>query len=166
MVLVLPIAATFVVWAHHRLGALANSSPVVFALQQLPAQVANWVEANGNVRPAFAAWPVITRDVCWARNPSFWSRAGIAVAIGVFRKPLPYLTYSFRSSRWAGFWRFAAYGQHAPTTFSSSVLHHGDPARHLYRHPLLDAIRRFQCIRRTRRIGMALFAHRYSLRCP
>lgn len=113
MVLVLPIAATFVVWAIIGWVLAGELFAQLSSRYGNAAQVANWVEANGNVRPAFAAWPVIAGRLL-GTQPLVLVAAGIAVAIGVFRKRYDLLVPVVTMGPILA---FAAYGQHAPTTF-------------------------------------------------
>lgn len=113
LVLVLPIAVTFVVWAITGWVLADELFAQLSSRYGNAAQVANSVEAQGGVRPAFTDWPVIAGRL-FAMQPFAVFASGLAVSIGLIRKRYDLL---IPVAVMAPILVFAVYGQHAPTTF-------------------------------------------------
>jgi len=113
LVLVLPIAVTFIVWAIAGWILADELFAQLSSRYGNAAQVAASVEHQGGMRPSFTAWPVIAGRL-FAMQPLAVVAAGIAVSIGLIRKRYDLLV---PVAVIAPILAFAVYGQHTPTTF-------------------------------------------------
>lgn len=113
LVLVLPLVVTFLVWALAGWILTGELFAQLSSRYGNSAQVANWVKANGSVAPPFTEWPVVAGRM-FGTQPLVAVASGIAVALSAFYRRNDLLVPVVMI---APILAFAAYGQHAPTTF-------------------------------------------------
>lgn len=113
LVLILPIAVTFVVWAITGWVLADQLFAQLSSRYGNSAQVAASVKHQGGVLPSFTAWPVIAGRL-FAMQPLVVVAAGIAVSVGLIRKRYDLL---IPVAVMGPILVFAVYGQHTPTTF-------------------------------------------------
>ena len=113
LVLVMPIAVMFVVWAVAGWVLADELFAQLSSRYGNAAQVANSVAAQGGLRPSFTAWPVIAGRL-FGMQPFVVIASAIAVAVGLIRKRFDLLVPVIVIGP---ILVFAAYGQRSPTTF-------------------------------------------------